>query len=299
MGHEHGHGLDEVRSKGTRSIFIALCITLVFVLTQVVGGLISGSLALLADAAHMATDAISYVVALFAFWIAKRPASLRMSFGYYRAEILGAALSCLMLWAICGFLIYEAIRRMFAPPEVKGGLVFIIACITLVFNLITMAILYRSSKESLNVKAAFLHALSDLLGNFGVLLAGGLIYLTGWYIVDPILTILFTALILFSSWRMLTEATEILMQASPRQIDPMEVQEALIGLPGVQEVHDLHIWTVSSSRFAMSAHLVSPDPVATLQEAVGLVKKKFNISHCTLQVEKPEEFQRDLCYDIE
>ncbi len=298
-GHHHHSHLSntEMRKKGTRAVLIALVITLVFAATQLIGGFIANSLALMADALHMATDAASFCLTLFAFWVAKRPASPRMSFGYYRAEILGALISGAALWIICGFLIYEAVERIAHPPPVEGGIVFIIALITLIMNLVTMKILHGSSKDSLNVRAAYIHVLSDLLGNIGVIIAGAIIYLTGWYLADPILTIAFTALIIFSSGKMLWEAIEILMEAAPRSIKPREVILALTELPHIEEVHDLHVWTVSSGRIALSAHLVSYDPQASLEEAHKILDERFHIVHTTLQVEHPDRFETQYCFD--
>ncbi len=294
-----GHGHDHSRAKGVKAVTIALVITFVFALTQLIGGWIANSLALMADAAHMATDCASFGLTLFAFWIAARPATPRMSFGYYRAEILGALLSATALWVICAFLIYEAVGRILNPPPVEGGIVFIIACITLLFNLITMRILHGPQQDSLNVKAAYIHVLSDLLGNIGVILAGGIIWLTHWYLADPILTIAFTILILFSSGRMMWEAIEILMQASPRKIDPQAVSDLLLSLPTITQVHDLHLWTVTSGRIALSAHLVSTTPDAALDQAHQALKTQFHIEHQTLQVEHPDTFAAKYCADCQ
>ncbi len=300
-GHSHGglRGLDEIRTRGTRAIKFALIVTLAFMAIQLIGGIIANSLALLADAVHMGTDAAAFVLSLFAFWMSRRPATSKMSYGYYRAEILGALLSSAALWVVSVFLIYEAIRRMAAPPEVRGGLVFIIALITLVMNLITMRILHGTQKESLNVRAAYLHVISDLLGNIGVLIAGAIIYFTGWYIADPILTILFMGLILWSTTKMVWEAVEILMEASPRKIDPDAVRQSLEALPTVVGVHDLHIWTVSSGRLAMSVHLLSRDEKRVLSEAHHMIADEYKISHMTIQIEDPDHFEKGYCYDCE
>lgn len=299
--HAHAHGLlqslDQVQRRGSRVIKIALYITTLFMIIQLVGGWFANSLALMADAAHMFTDAASFLLSLFAFWIARRPASARMSYGYYRAEIIGAMTSALALWVVCAFLIWGAINRLLHPPLVEGGIVFIIALVTLVMNLITMRVLHGSQKESLNVRAAYLHVISDLLGNIGVILAGGIIYLTSWYIVDPILTILFTILIVYSTLHVLKEGLEILMEAAPRGIDPLEVQEMLLGLESIEGVHDLHIWTVASGRYALSAHLISKKAEQALNLAHEALAHQYGIEHTTLQIEHPNRFESKHCYD--
>lgn len=299
--HNHDHTnhsqCGDVRTRSTRVLKIGLGLILLFMLVQLIGGWLANSLALMADAAHMATDAASFALSLFAFWIAKRPASARMSYGFYRAEILGAVASGLMLWAISGVLIYAAILRILSPKEVEGGLVFIIALVTLLINLLMMRMLHDTQKENLNVKAAYLHVLSDLLGSLGVLIAGALIWFTGWNIIDPIFTILFTGLIVVSSWRMMREGLEILMEASPRRIDPNEVERALRSIPVVEDLHDLHIWTVSSGMLALSVHLISRQTERALDLAHEELKRRFQISHTTIQVEHPDTFQKEYCYD--
>jgi cobalt-zinc-cadmium efflux system protein len=299
--HDHARGmlsaLDEAHRRGMRAIQIALIITLCFMVIQFIGGLFARSLALIADAAHMLTDAASFLLSLFAFWIAKRPPSVRMSYGYYRAEIIGALASALALWVICAFLIYEAIRRFAHPAAVRGGLIFIIALVTLVMNLVTMGVLHRSQGESLNVRAAYLHVLGDLLGNIGVIIAGAIIFFTGWVIADPILTILFTLLILYSTLHVIKEGVEILMEAAPRGIDPMAVQQTLKELDSIEDVHDLHIWTVASGRYALSAHLISTKADVALNQAHEALAQKYGIEHMTLQVEHPEQFESKYCFD--
>lgn len=294
MAHSHPHTKSE---RGKRALWWALLITTLFAIIQLIGGWLARSLALLADAAHMTTDVAALSLSLFALWIAKRPPSPRMTFGFYRAEILGAMISGMGLWVICFFLIYEAVRRLLSPHPVEGELVFIIACITLVFNCINIALLHRSRGENLNIRAAYLHILSDLLGNLGVLIAGGLIWLTQWNWIDPIITFLMTLLILFSSGRMLKEALEILMEATPRGLDVQEIAKALEKIEGVQEVHDLHLWTVSSGRIALSVHLVGAEEHSLLQKSRDLLMNQFKIEHTTIQVEPPDEFHRSSCYD--
>ncbi|MBS0622415.1 MAG: cation transporter [Verrucomicrobia bacterium] len=292
MTHQH-----DIHERGSRAISIALIVTVLFMLTQVIGGWIASSLALMADAAHLGIDAISFALALFAFWIAKRPRTSQMTYGYYRAEILGALTSGLLLWITCAFLIYAATRRFVDPQPVKGEVVFIIASITLIFNLVTLKILHPSSQESINVKAAYLHVIADLLGNIGVLLAGGLIWMTGYNIIDPLLTCLFTLMIFFSSGRVIFEAVQILMQGAPAHLNAEEVREALSQIPGVEGVHDLHLWVISSGNVVLSCHLIAKEADAVLSQAHDLLHHRFAIKHSTLQIEHPNRFESKFCYD--
>lgn len=295
--HVHGHDHEGHGHGGARALSIALVITIVFIFVQLIGGWFANSIALMADAAHMTVDAGSILLSLFALWITQRPVSGKMSYGYYRAEILGALISGLVLWMVSLFLIYEAIMRLFSPPAVRGETMFFIALATLCMNLLTMRILHGSQKDNLNIRAAYYHVLSDLLGSIGTLLAGLIIWLTGWRLADPILTLLFTALIFYSSWKLISEAVEILMEASPRKIDPEEVKKTLLSIPSVEEVHDLHIWTIGSGRLAMSVHLISREGDRVLPIAHQFLLDKHKIQHMTIQIEHPGSFQSKFCYD--
>lgn len=291
--HEHTHS-DET---GSRALQFALWITLTFMVIELIGGWIANSLALMTDAVHMMTDVGSLLLALFVAWITKRPARGRLTYGYYRAEILGALASGLALWAICGLIIYEAVRRAINPPPVDGPIVVTIACIATVMNFVTMRILHGSHTESMNVRAAYLHVLSDLLGNLGTLVAGIIIWTTGWMLADPIMSILIALIIIVSAWRMIREAIEILMEASPRWIDPTDVERTLLAIDGVEEVHDLHLWTVSTRRLALSVHLVSRRPEEALMHAHQALESKHHIHFTTIQVEHPDRFDPSFCFD--
>ncbi len=294
--HSHGHAHSHA-GKAPKAIGQAMFITLVFMVIEFVGGWFSNSLALISDAAHMLTDIGAMLLSLFALWIARRPVTLSMSFGYHRAEILGALSSGLLIWLISGVLIYEAVVRMQAPPEVRAPVVFVVAVIGLIANLFSMRILHSAKKENLNIRAAYLHLLADALGSVGAIVAGAVLWLTGWRPIDPIITILFAVLMLVSSWSLVKEAIEVLMESTPSHIDPEQIQKELQALPTVREAHDLHIWSVSSGRLALSVHLISDASEALLVAANELLENHFGIVHTTIQVEHPDRFQSKRCYD--
>lgn len=291
-GHAHHHG-----GKAPAAIVKAMVITILFMVVEFVGGWFSNSLALISDAAHMLTDVGAMLLSLFALWIARRPITPSMSFGYHRAEILGALISGLMIWLISGVLIYEAIIRMQSPPEVQGPIVFVVAVIGLIANLVSMWVMHHAKDENLNVRAAYLHLLADSLGSVGAIIAGAVLWLTDWRPIDPIITIVFAGLMLVSSWGLVKEAIEVLMESTPGHIDPEQIQKELQALPNVREAHDLHIWSVSSGRLALSVHLVTDAPETVLHAANDHLERNYGIVHTTIQVEHPEQFQSKRCYD--
>lgn len=300
--HQHDHSDDQGHSHGrahgsqpATAVLKALVVTLVFMVVEAVGGFMANSLALVSDAAHMLTDSGALLLSLFVIWIARRPSTPTMSFGYHRVEILGALASGLAIWAIAGFLVYEAVVRMSSPPEVHGPMVFIIATIGLGANLISMKFLH-GAHHNLNVRAAYLHLLADCLGSVGAMIAGGVIWATGWRPIDPIVTVVFSALMLFSSWELVKESLTILMESAPKHINPKDVQADLAAIATVQEVHDLHIWSVSSGKLALSVHLISKEP-SVLARANEVLREKYGVMHTTIQVEHPDQFQSDRCYD--
>ncbi|QVL55135.1 MAG: cation transporter [Simkaniaceae bacterium] len=264
---------------------MATYIAIFFMLLELVGGIVANSLALISDALHMFTDVGAFVLSLIVLKIAKRPSSPEMSYGYKRAEVLGALASGLTLWALCGVLIYEAIMRIITPHEVSGGIVFVIATFGLLSNIAMMKILHSYDKdEQLNVKAAYLHVVGDLLGSIGVIVSGILIYFTHWNIIDPLITLLFAVVILFTSGKVLKKTIKILMEGTPSGIKYEEVKEDLLILKDVKEVHDLHIWSISTKHLALSAHLVSERDVT--QEAIELIQRKYKIFHTTIQIDR-------------
>lgn len=287
----------DTHKPGRVAISRVLILVLIFMVVEFVGGFLANSLALMSDALHMLTDSIALMLALFAFWIAGRPSTPKMSFGYHRAEILGALTGGLLIWFLTALLIYEAVSRFKAPPEVKGGLLFGVASMGLIVNLISAWMLHSAGSQSLNLRAAYLHVLGDLLGSVGAIFAGLIILLTGWRLIDPLVTFFIGGLLLYGSWKIVTEAVGVLMESTPRGIDPEEVKQVLEGLEVVEEVHDLHIWSVSSGILALSAHMVSTNPSGALNEANQTLDKRYGIHHTTIQVEHPEKFQSERCYE--
>ncbi len=296
-GHQHGSGHSHAHGASPKAMKYALAITLSFMVLEAIGGYLANSLALLSDAAHMLTDAGAMILGIVALWISRRPYTPKMSYGYHRAEILGALTNGLTIWLIAGMLVYEAIRRLSSPPEVQGHIVFVVASIGLLANLASMRFLHSEKHHSLNVRAVYLHVVADMLGSIGAIVAGLVLWLTGWRPIDLIITFLSAVLMLISSWELVKESVGILMESAPRGVDPLEVREDLKGLEGVDGVHDLHVWTLSSGRLALSAHLLSRNPQGVLAAANRMLSRKYSIVHTTLQIEHPDEFSGDRCFD--
>ncbi len=291
--HDHTHHIQGRALKG------ALGIAILFMLIEVIGGLLANSLALISDALHLFTDVGALLLSLIVIRIAKRPRTRNMSFGYHRAEILGALASALSLWALCGVLIYEAIDRLIAPEEVQGPLVFIIASIGLIANFSMMRVLHPAQSGSLNMRSAYLHVIGDLLGSLGVILSGIILWATHWNPIDPIITILFSSAILYSSGKIIKQTIGILMESSPEGVDIGAIEQDLASIPGVKQVHSLHVWSVSSHRIALSVHLVAENTPQALDDAHRLIENNHHIHHMTIQVEDPASFQSRFCYDCE
>ena len=290
------HTLEKTHKK---TLISALAVAFIFMTIEVIGGALASSLALISDALHLFTDAGALMLGLIVLKIAHLPRTLKMSYGYHRAEILGALASALSLWALCGVLIYEAIRRLISPPEVNGPIVFVIAAIGLAANLMMMRILHPSQKQSLNIRAAYLHVIGDLLGSAGVILGGAILWLTHWNPIDPIISILFSLGIVYGSGKIIKQTILILMESTPEGINPQAIQKDLLSIPGVKEVHDLHVWSVSAKKVAMSAHLVAENTHLALKEAHRIVEKNHGIAHMTIQVEDPVHFDPRYCYDCD
>ena len=253
-----------------------------------VGGLLTDSLALLADAGHMLSDSSSLAIALLAAWLAQRPATPERSFGFRRAEILAALFNGVALVAISIWIFVEAFRRLSDPPDVLGGWMLVVAVGGVVVNLVAAALLARADRENLNVRAAFRHVLADLLGSFGVVLAALVILTTGWAYADPLISIAVALLVLGSSWGVLSDSVSVLLEATPRGVDARAVERALIESAGVASVHDLHIWTITSGFPALSAHVLvarGDDCHGRRRELEALLEREFGITHTTLQVD--------------
>ena len=276
-----------------------MIIAFIFMIVEVIGGIAANSLALISDALHLFTDVGALGLGLIVLKISHLPSTLKMSYGYHRAESLGALASALSLWVLCGVLIYEAIHRLIAPPEVKGPVVFIIATIGLAANLMMMRTLHSHQGDNLNIRAAYLHILGDILGSVGVIIAGVLIWITGWNPIDPIISILFSLGIVYGSGKIIKQTVSVLMESTPDGVDPNAIERDLKAIPGVREVHDLHVWSVSAKKVALSAHLVADDTHAALNEAHRRIEQNYQISHMTIQVEDPLHFEPKYCYDCD
>ena len=286
-GHEHQH---DFRAAGRRSLWIAFALITSYMFAEVIGGLMANSLALLADAGHMVTDAASIGLALLAMWIVARPASFRRTFGFHRTEILAAFLNALSLWLIAAWIFFEAYRRFMNPPEVQGVLMLSIGLVGLLVNVAAAWVLHRSAGESLNVEGAFLHVLGDLLGSIAVV-AGGLLIITfSWYIVDPIFGVVIGVIVLISSGRLLWKVLHVLMEGTPSSLNLQNLCLRLEQVEGVTGVHDIHAWSITSGYEVLSAHVTADlseinNPDHMLQHLREIAGKEFGISHVTIQLE--------------
>jgi cobalt-zinc-cadmium efflux system protein len=286
--HGHGHAHGDPRAHDRRALTVALALILGFMLVEVGAGIVGGSLALLADSGHMLTDAAALAAALVAVRLAAQPARGAWTFGFGRAEILAAQANGVSLLVVALLVVYSAVRRLVSPPHVHGWLVVAVACAGIAVNAAATAVLSRASRESLNVRGAFLHLATDLAAFVGTGLAGGLILATGWNRFDPIAGLLVAALMLRSSWSLLRDSGRIFLEGSPAEIDPQTVADALAAEKDVVEVHDLHVWTVTSGFPALAAHvLVAPgaDCHAARRRLEQLLEARFRLRHTTLQVD--------------
>lgn len=296
-GEAHGHrGLHVHRDVGARRLAIVLALTAVVMVAEFVGGLAANSLALLADAAHMLTDVAALGLSLFALWFARRPATQEKTFGYLRLEILAALVNGAALIVLAFFIFREAYLRFAAPEQVRAGLMIGVAAAGLALNVVAAWALHGSAGRSLNVRGAYLHVLSDLLGSLGAVAAAAVIMLTGWTGADPLISVMVGLLILFSSWKLLRESVDVLLEAVPSGIELADVEEAIRTIPSVAEVHDLHVWTVTSGFLAMSGHAVVRDAgrhEAVLHEIHRRMHDRFGIDHVTVQLEQQATFTRE------
>jgi len=271
-----------------RSLVWTLALTGGFLVIEVAGGLWTGSLALIADAGHMLTDVGGLGLALFAVWVAAKPPTPAKSFGYYRVEILASVVNALMLFGISGYILYEAYRRLVAPPEILGAPMLVIAVIGLGVNVTGLSLLRGGAAESLNVRGAYLEVLSDALGSLGVIVAAAVILTTGWYVVDPLVSAGIGLFIIPRTWVLLRQGVNVLLEGTPPHIDVAALEAAMRQVPGVRRVHDLHVWTLTSGKEAMSGHAVVEDVkdadriVSALHD---LLHERFGIEHTTIQVE--------------
>jgi cobalt-zinc-cadmium efflux system protein len=294
-GHRHGHdaptsGWREVGrcASERRALQSALLLTLGYLGVEVVGGWLTNSLALLSDAVHMFTDVIALGLGLFGVWIADQPATDRQTYGYYRAEILVALVNGLILWLVVLWVILEAWQRMLTPPVVQGAGVIGVATLGLGVNLVAAWLLSGAASHNLSVRGALLHVVSDLLGSIGVIASGIVILATGWTSADAVASVIIAMLILFSSFGLIREAVDVLMEAVPRHIDLDALRRTLEEVPGATEVHDLHVWSLTTGHCALSAHAVVEDGATSdevLAEMSDRLAERFDIRHVTIQLE--------------
>lgn len=287
-GHGHSHGPGAYRGADRRALTLAAFLTAAFMLAEVAGGILTGSLALLADAGHMLSDSFSLFLALGAVWLAGRPATARRTFGFKRAEILAALINGATLVLISAWIVYEAVGRLGDPPAVESGGMLVVAILGLLVNVTAAIILSRAQADSLNVSAAFRHVIADLLGSVGVIAAALIILTTGWELADPLVSLAIALLIAASAWGILRDSTEILLEAAPRELDTEEIGRAMAEMPDVVEVHDLHVWTITSGFPALSAHILvgtDADCHARRWDIERMLHDRFGLDHTTLQVD--------------
>lgn len=304
MGAGHSHDHASGRAEDRRRLLIVLSVTSSVVVVEAVGAWISGSLALLADAGHMLTDAAGILIALSASLIATRPANPQRTFGYHRVEILAAIVNALILLGLCGYLAYAGIRRLVDPAEIEAGQMLIFAAVGLGANVVSLLILTRRKDNSLNMRGAYLEVLSDTFGSVAAILAGVVVLVTDFYRADSIASLLIAALVLPRAWALLREALGVLLESAPPGLDVEEVRQHLCRADGVVDVHDLHAWTITSGMPALSAHVTVTDQALAergvgqiLDELTGCVGTHFGIDHATLQIEP--ESHRDHEHDTE
>ena len=283
--HAHTHG--SARDSRHR-LSLVLALTAVYFVAEALGGWWSGSLALLADAGHMLTDVAALGLALMAVWFSARPATSSKTFGYYRLEILAALVNGVALVVISLLIFYEAYLRWFSPPAVRSNVVILVAAGGLVVNLTCAWILHGRHEVDLNIRGAWLHILSDALGSIGAIIAGAVMSLYGWYAADPIFSAFIGVLIVWSSWRLIRESTNVLLEGTPAHINLAAVEEAILQTEGVDDVHDLHVWTITSGREALSAHVILGRNTSQPDLLNGLRTKlhdRFGVDHLTIQME--------------
>jgi cation diffusion facilitator family transporter len=292
MGHGHTHGSATAGGAHRRRLLVVLGLTVAVLGAEIVGALVSGSLALLADAGHMATDAVGIALALGAVTLAQRPARGRRTFGWQRIEILAAVANGLLLLAVAGYVLVEAVRRIGQPPEIGSGLMLVVASVGLAVNLVSLAVLHGGQGQSLNLRGAYLEVLADAFGSVAVIVAAVVIATTGWTPADIVASAVIGVLVLPRAWHLLREALDVLLEAAPRGVDLADVRAHILGVDGVLDVHDLHAWTITSGQPVLSAHVVVTEEelaaghggrvLDALCECLG---EHFAVEHCTFQLE--------------
>lgn len=298
--HDHGHGhpasaapcataTSDAASRA-RVLGVAIGITLAFAVVEAIGGWWAQSLALLGDAAHMLTDSLALVLSFIAARLSALPPSAAMSYGWRRAEVIAALLNALLMIAIVAAIAWAAVERLQTPLPVQGGAVMLIAAIGLLVNLLVLWQLHGAHSHALNVRGALLHVIGDLLGSVAALASGVVIWFSGWTRIDPLLSLLIAALILFSALRLLNDVLRVLMEATPSRVDLEAIRGSLLSLPGIRDVHDLHVWTLAGDRLLLSAHLAIDDDQVWPEQLLAAQRRlrdQFDIGHATLQPESP------------
>jgi len=288
--HPHEHEEGRLVRGYQRELLIALVITAFIMIVELVGGLLSNSLALLSDAAHMLTDILALLLSVLAFRFSTKPPTKKTTFGFHRVEIFAAQINGAVLVFLSLFIFYEAYKRLIEPEPIKTLLMMIIAGVGLVANLVSALILHKSSKKNLNVKASFLHIMGDLFSSLGVIIGGLIIHFTGWYIIDPILSIMIGLIILKGAYGVVMETANVLLEAVPGHINLEELIRQIEAMEGVESFHDVHLWTITSGMYALSGHVLIRDQMVSesteilegIREHLG---KLYNINHTTLQFE--------------
>ena len=296
-GHDHNHNHNNYQSSRGR-LSVAFWTQAAFFVVELVGGILSNSLALLADAGHMLSDVAALGLSLLALRWALRSPTAQKTFGYHRLEILVALINGLVLWGMAGYIFYEAVGRIFQPPEISSTPLLVIASLGLLINLLGMYVLLPTRERGINLRSAFIHLLSDSFASFAAVVAGLAIWLQGWYWFDPVAGIVVGAMIVISSWQLVWEATDILMESTPKHIDLDVVQAALEAHPEVKKVHDLHVWTIASGIFASSLHVAvdsPPDRDCLTWELEEILRERFGLEHNTIQLEGPEYHNPQVC----
>lgn len=297
-GRAHGHvGHDHTAGANQRSLKIALALTGIVLVVELVGGIVTQSLALISDAAHMFTDVAALAIALMAIHIAKRPADAKRTFGYHRFEILAAAFNAMLLFGVAVYILYEAYLRLKSPPEIQSTAMLVIAVLGLVVNLISMRVLRSGQTSSLNVKGAYLEVWADMIGSVGVIAGALILKVTGWSWVDSAVAILIGLWVVPRTWTLLKSSVNILLEGVPEDVDLDKVKQALMSVPGVTSLHDLHVWSLTSGKISLTVHLVISADADPEQKILPEVRKRladpFGIHHVTVQCESTPCEQTD------
>ena len=288
--HDHGTGHGDTLADNERRMGLAAGLTGAFMFAEVAGGIAAGSLALLADAGHMLTDFASLSLAWFAFRLSRRPADWKRTYGFDRFQVLVAFANGLALFAIAAWIVYEAAERLMSTPEVSGGIMVVVAVLGLLVNVAAFALLRGADRDNLNVRGAAIHVLGDLLGSVAALIAGGVILLTGWTPIDPLLSIVVAAIIVRSGWRVVADSGHILLEGAPEELDTRAIGPDLIAnVRGVEEVHHVHVWSITQSRRMVTLHALiceTEDSDRMVRNIKARLKERFGLDHATVEIER-------------